>query len=118
MLTRGSFFEDVLSGWFGEAPMDVREDAGGFEIEVDLPGVEAGDIDIRVSEGELSIKASRKWSKTEGKASFCRTFSKAFILPETVDSNVISATYKQGVLRVVVPKKIGAPVRKIEVETQ
>jgi HSP20 family protein len=120
MLQKWSPFNDMLDTFlFGsyDRPMDTRESEKGFEIEVDLPGVEPADIDIGVSEGKLSIKAERKWAKAGGHAAFHRSFSESFILPSTVDSNEISATYAHGVLRVSLPKRAGPPARKVEVRT-
>lgn len=119
MLQRWFSFDDLFSEFLGtarNAPYDVREDARRFEVEVDLPGVEPADIDIRVAGGKLSIRAERKWAKEGEKASFRRSFAETFVLPETVDANGISATCSQGVLKVVLPKRVGPPERRVEVK--
>jgi HSP20 family protein len=117
MLQKWYPFNDLFDLFgLGERPMDVREDDKGFEIEVDVPGMNLADIDIGVADGKLSIKAERKWAKSGGKAAFHRSFHEAFVLPETVDSEAITATYTQGVLKVVVPKRAGPPMRKVEVK--
>jgi HSP20 family protein len=120
MLQRWSIFDDMC-GLFGliphDTPMDVREGEKGFEIDVDLPGVDPADIDIGVSGNRLSIKAERKWAKSGDRATFRRSFSETFALPVAVDSDGISATYAQGVLRVAVPKKAAALARRVEVRT-
>lgn len=110
MLQKWSPFEELFCG------PNVREDGKGFEIEVDLPGVDPTNIDIGVSGDKLSIKAERKYAKSWGQASFYRSFHENFVLPETVDSEGITATYTQGVLRVTVPKRAGPPTRKVEVK--
>jgi HSP20 family protein len=116
MLPRVSFLDDMLSEFLGYSPMDVREDDKGFEIDVDLPGVDPGDIDIQVKDGSMSIKAERKWAKTGAKASFRRSFSETFALPANVDSDAISATYAHGVLKVAVPRRTGPSGRRVEVK--
>lgn len=120
MLQRWFPFDDVVSEFLGftrDIPCDVREDDKGFEIEVDLPGVNPADIDIGVSGGKLSLKANRKWAKTGERATFHRSFSETFVLPQTVDFEGILATYSHGVLRVTVPKRAGPAIKKIEVKT-
>ena len=119
MLQNWSVFDDMCN-MFGlptqDVPMDVRENDKGFEIEVDLPGVEPADIDIGILDGKLSVKAERKWAKTGERAAFRRSFFETFVLPQTVDSDGISATYARGVLRVVIPKRVGSSIRKVEVK--
>ncbi len=119
MLQRRFTFDDLFSEFLGaarNAPYDVHEGERGFEVEVDLPGVEPADIDIRVSGGKLSIKAERKWAKENGKAAFRRSFAETFVLPDTVDPDGISATCGQGVLKVTLPKRAGSPERRVEVK--
>lgn len=104
-------FLDIL-----DTPMDVRENEKEFDLEVDLPGVEPADIEVAVSGDKLSIRAERKWAKTEGKSAFQRSFSQSFSLPATVDSQGISATYSHGVLKVAVPKRAGPASRRVEIK--
>jgi HSP20 family protein len=119
MLQKWSLFDDMYN-LFGlpvhDAPMDVREDEKEFEIEVDLPGVDPANINIGVLGNKLSVKADRKWAKNNGRAAFSRSFAETFILPQTVDIDGISATYGQGVLRVMIPKKDAPAARKVEVK--
>ena len=119
MLQKWSLFDDmynILGLPVHDAPMDVREDEKGFEVEVDLPGIDPANIDIGVSGGKLSVKAERKWAKSNGRTAFSRSFAETFILPQTADPDGVSATYSQGVLRVVIPKKGGPVTRKLEVK--
>lgn len=95
-----------------DSPTDLRENENGFEIEVDLPGVDPKDIDISTENGKLSIKAERKWLK------FKRSYSESFSLPSSVDVDAITAIYKQGVLAVTIPKKSTPQSKKIVVKIE
>lgn len=119
MLQKWSLFDDmysILGLNAHDAPMDIREDEKRFEVEIDLPGMEPADIDIKVAGDRLTINAQRKWSKPGAQATFRRSFSEAFTLPRLVDSERISATYSSGVLLVVIPKVEGAAARRVEVK--
>jgi HSP20 family protein len=115
MLGKWFTFDDMLYGSLKDIPCDVFENDKEFELDVDLPGVNPEEIDVKVEENKLFIKAERKWSKSRG--SFSRSFLETFLIPQLTDSGNISATYSCGVLRVVIPKQQSAPVaRKIEVK--
>jgi len=118
MLERKDWFDSLFHDFLGlrDVPMDVRENDNGFEVEVDLPGVEPADIDIQVLDGKLYIKAERKWAKSGVKAAFSRSFHETFVLPTSVDSSGITATYTQGVLKVAIPKRTDSSARKVEVK--
>lgn len=121
MLQKWSLFDDMYS-LLGldahDAPMDIREDEKHFEVEIDLPGMEPADIDIRVAGDRLTVKAQRKWSKPGAQAAFRRSFSETFTLPRSIDSEKISATYSSGVLLVTIPKGEVAAARKVEVKVE
>lgn len=104
--------------------MDIAETETGYEVTADLPGVEEKDVDVSVVEGVLRIKGERKSEKEEKKKNYHRTersfgrFERAIALPEGVDQDKIAATFKQGVLHVVLPKSAKAKetAKKIEVK--
>lgn len=118
--------EDVLE-WMGEqleqtrlsvggeiaAAVDVGEWDGELVVEADLPGYEREDIDVRVTDHTLHIDAEHKAEREE--LSYLRKervktdVSRKITLPEEVDEDEVSATYENGVLTVVLPKKRGRP---------
>jgi HSP20 family protein len=102
-----SFFENNSA----VPAVNIAESKDNFKIEVAAPGLEKTDFKIDVDNDVLYIsseKESKKDSKDEKYV--CREFSyssfkRAFTLPEDIDVEKISASHKDGVLTVVVPKK-------------
>jgi len=98
----------VGSNW---APaVDIKEEDDRFVIHADIPGVSAEDIDISMEKGVLTIKGERKHEAEENKEGYHRiersygTFMRRFALPKNVDAENISASSKDGVVELVLPK--------------
>lgn len=101
--------------------LDLREDANAYHVEIELPGLRQENIDVSFSEGELTVKGSRAWEKSEGTTwhrrergagAFERTVS--FTVP--VNGEKIDASFKDGVLTVTLPKAEEAKPRKVTVK--
>ncbi len=90
--------------------VDIVEDDKQFVLTADLPDVNQKDIDVRVDDGALTLRAERKLESDESKDKFRRiersygAFVRRFSLPPTIDSDGIDARYKNGVLRLTLPK--------------
>ncbi len=113
------FFEDLEPG-FGllrstdekawSPAVDIYEDEKEIVIKADLPEVEEEDIDVRVEDAQMTIKAERKFENEEKKDNYHRverrygSFLRTFALPETVEAEKIAANYDKGVLKVTLPK--------------
>ncbi len=114
------FAEETTNG--GWAPrVDVREEEGRYVIFADVPGVAPADIEISMDKGVLTIKGERKSESTTETAKLTRverrhgSFQRSFALPDSADADAITATGKNGVLEVAIPKKAQAAPRKIQV---
>lgn len=99
----------------------VRRD-GEVELRFDLPGIDTESIDVTVDRGLLTVSAKRADEYAESEKPFVRerimgTFTRQLRLSDTVDAEKISASYDDGVLRVIVPLTERAQPRKIEVST-
>lgn len=128
---RGSLF-DTPPLWrrpmtWGAAPaVDIVEKDGGFEVTVELPGMDEKSIEVNVANGCLTIKGEKQEEKEEKKKDYylherqIGSFERHFALPEGVDTDKIEASFKNGVLTVRLPKKPEAikPEKKIEVKTR
>jgi HSP20 family protein len=120
----GRLFGDSDSGgaitqW---APrVDIREEDKRFVILADIPGVDPKNIEVSMDKGVLSIKGERKSETNEETAKVKRVersygaFLRSFVLPDSADSDAISATGKNGVLEVSIPKKAQTTPRRIDV---
>ncbi len=102
--------------------IDIREEANRFVVEVDIPGVAAKEVELTFENGVLTIEGSREKQETEENVSLFRserkhgTFLRRLSLPELVDDEKISASGKDGVLTILLPKKEKVQPKKIQVD--
>lgn len=123
--------EKFLGGWFpttlsGEGPwgpaVDVRETENEVIIEMEIPGLEPGDLDVSVTDGALTVKGEKKLVREEKTGDFCvaerswGSFSRRVTLPAPVDAEKAEAVHRQGVLTITLPKTEKAKAKKIEVK--
>ena len=104
--------------------MDIKDGEDNVEVRCDLPGVDRKDLDISVSGNVLTIKGEKKDEKEEKDSSWYRreswsgSFQRSVTLPDEVDPNRADATMKDGVLKLVLPKKEEKKRKKIEVKVK
>ena len=102
-------FDD--SKFFRTPLSNVSEDDTGFHLTAELPGLEKGDLEITIHDGNIEIKGERKEEHEEKKEGFVRreysssSYYRNFKLPENVDEEKIDATLDKGVLKLDLPKK-------------
>jgi HSP20 family protein len=116
--------------WFGGLENDksnvpavnIKENEKDFELELAVPGRKKEDFQIEINENVLTISTESKTEENVEKDNYTRrefayaSFKRAFTLPETIDEDNIKATYDNGILKFVLPKKAEAlpkPKRKI-----
>jgi len=105
-----------------EPAIDMFERDGSVVVKAEMPGIEADKIDVPVSDGELRISGERSEEKEVKEQDYYRSERKygrvyrAIALPEGCDAEQVSATIKDGVIEVVIPRKAAAAGRKIEVK--
>jgi HSP20 family protein len=103
--------------------VDVSENEKEILVSADLPGVDPQGVEITVKENILTLTGERKAEKEEKDESYHRveraygSFTRSFVLPSTVDETKVSADYKDGVLRVHLPKREEVQPRKIVVKS-
>ena len=106
------------------APLvNTRESETAYYIDVDLPGVKKEDINIDIKENTLTISGERSIKKEVKEEDYYKVetsfgkFQRMFTLPDNVDVENISASSKDGVLEIVIPKKEKAQdIKKIEIK--
>jgi HSP20 family protein len=123
---------DLLTQTFGEEDLwpfgrispslDVSESDQAVEVRMDVPGIDAKEIDIQISSGNmLTISGTRKeeheekgktWHRIERR---CGSFSRSLLLPCAVKEDGVNAKYRDGVLTVTLPKTDEAKAHKIKV---
>ena len=102
--------------------MDIYEEAERFVVLADVPGVDAKDIDITADKGVLTIRGERRVEKKEtDKKGYERvertsgSFLRRFTLPESANTENITAKQTNGVLEVSIPKQPQVQPRRISV---
>ena len=104
--------------------VDIAENEKAYEITAEVPGMDEKNIEVKVANGNLTIKGEKQEEKEEKKKDYYLrernfgSFERSFSVPEGVDADKIEANFKKGVLTVTLPKKPEAqkPAKKIEVK--
>ena len=105
--------------------VDIVEKDKAFEVTAELPGLSESDVDVKVADNRLVITGEKKEEHERDDKGYhlsernYGSFMRSFSLPEGVDSGKIDATFKNGVLKVTLPKTAGAarkPEKKIPVK--
>jgi HSP20 family protein len=103
-------------------PVDIAEDEKEYIVKAELPGINKEDIKVTVEGGVLSITGERKAEKEEKNKKYHRiersygTFTRTFTLPEAASAEKVSAEFKDGVLKVHLPKDEKAKPKSVEVK--
>jgi HSP20 family protein len=103
-------------------PINVSEDGENLYATAELPGVQAEEIDITIEEESLLIKGQRRVSSEDEGASFHRrereggAFNRKISLPTRIAPNKVTATTKDGILRITLPKAEEVKPRKIDIK--
>ncbi len=106
--------------------IDIRESDNETVIEAELPGMKKEDVDVSISNGTLTVKAERREEKEKNRRGFYSlarswsVFEKTIPLPDGIDIDHVEASFKRGVLRVILPKTAGARerIRQIPVSVE
>jgi len=127
---------DLVDDLFGEKALSVQNERKALTLEfdisetedhiivkTDLPGIDLKDLDIEVVDRVLTLKGNKKEEHEEKTEHYRRierrfgSFCRSLLLPDNVEAEKIEAAYKDGVLKVTIPKSESAKPKKIEVKT-
>ena len=125
-LLNDDFFGGITNERFNSTvpAVNVKENNDDFTIEVAAPGFEKKDFKVDLNNNLLEISSQKEINNEEAngrvvRKEFCySSFKRTFSLPETVESDKIKATYKDGILSIQIPKREEAkvkPVRQISI---
>jgi len=104
--------------------IDVSETKNDLVVEAEVPGMDPKDIDISLSDGTLTIKGERKHEKEEKEKDYhliersYGTFTRMVRLPTEVKRDKISASYKNGILKVILPKSEEAMTKEVKIKVE
>lgn len=101
--------------------VEVRDARDAFVVSAELPGVEKEDLKVEVTDGVLSLTGSKKQETVSDEQRVYRAersygeFKRAILLPDTVDAGKIDAVFRNGVLKITLPKKEEAAPKQIAI---
>ena len=102
--------------------VDISEDDTEYLIQAELPEVPREQVNITVENGQLTFTGSRSFEEETKNRKYHRveraygSFTRTFALPDDADAERIHAEYKDGVLKIHMPKSEAARPRRIEVK--
>ena len=111
--------ETALNAW--TPTVDIYEDQDAFLLKLELPEVNKEDIKVNLNENVLSISGERRFENEDKRDGYHRVersygqFYRSFTLPPNINAEMINAEYKDGVLRLSLPKKEEAKPKAISV---
>jgi HSP20 family protein len=120
--TLSRIWKEELPRGVWSPPVDILEKENEVILKVDLPEMNQNDVDIKVEENTLIIRGERKFIKETPAGNYLQierpygTFQRTFAVPKVIDQEKIKAAYKDGVLRVVLPKREEVHPKQILVE--
>jgi HSP20 family protein len=112
--------ETAINAW--TPAVDIFEDENQFVIKAELPEVGRDDVKVSLNENTLSITGERRIENEEKREGYHRVersygqFYRSFTLPPNADAERIGAQFKEGVLRLSIPKREEAKPKQIEVK--
>jgi HSP20 family protein len=102
--------------------VDIYENKEQIVLEAELPGMNREDFDLTVENNVITLRGERRFEKKEDTDNYHRveraygSFTRSFTLPNTVSGEGASADYRNGVLRVTLPKREETKARRLEVK--
>lgn len=101
--------------------VDIFENKDHIVLEAELPGMNREDFDLSIENNVITLKGERRFEKKDDGDNYHRversygSFTRSFTLPQTVQPDEVVAEYRNGVLRVKMPKRDEVRARRIEI---
>jgi HSP20 family protein len=97
---------------------NILENNQGFELQLAIPGIQKEDVKISLEKNILNVSSEKEAAKIDEDTRFTRrefvfgTFSRSFTLPDTIDTDKIGADFKDGILKITLPKRAETKISK------
>ena len=104
--------------------VDVSENKDNVIINTEIPGMSKDDVKVSVQDNILTLSGEKRQEKEEKDANYHRmersygSFSRSFTLPTSVQPNKVKATYKDGILRITLPKTEEVKPKEIPISVE
>lgn len=119
-ITRAFGDEGIARGSWNPS-VDIYENKDQIVLEAELPGMNREDFDLSVENNVITLRGERRFEKKDDGDNYHRversygSFTRSFTLPQTVSAEGAVAEYRNGVLRVTLPKREEVKARRIEI---
>lgn len=116
-----SFNDEGIGRGAWTPTVDIFENKDQIVLEAELPGMNREDFDLTIENNVLTLRGERRFEKSDEMDNYHRveraygTFTRSFTLPQTVSGEGATAEYRNGVLRVALPKREEVKARRIEI---
>ncbi len=116
--------EEGLSGGGWSPSVDIYENEEAFTLEADLPGVKPEDFKLSIENRTLTLQGERRFEKKSESDNYHRversygSFTRTFTLPSTINVEEVQAEFKDGILRVTLPKREEVKPRQIQIQVK
>ncbi len=113
---------EEISRWVPS--LDLSETKDSYIVKAEIPGMEPKDIDISLQADLLTIRGEKKQEKEEKEENYhfiersYGSFSRSIRLPQEIKGNKIKASYKEGILKVILPKSEEAKKKEVKVKVE
>ncbi len=120
----GSLLSDSLNSGMLKPTLDIGASEKEYAISIEVPGVTQKDVKLEIAHNTLTVRGEKKQEKEEKNKDFYRversygSFQRVLSLPEDADQDKVTATFKDGVLAITIPRKPmpAAAVKQIEIK--
>ncbi|MBV9960244.1 MAG: Hsp20/alpha crystallin family protein [Acidobacteria bacterium] len=116
-----AFGEEGIARGAWNPSVDIYENKDQIVLEAELPGMKREDFDLSIENNVITLRGERRFEKQDDGDNYHRversygSFARSFTLPQTVQADEVAAEYRNGVLRVTMPKREEVKARRIEV---
>jgi HSP20 family protein len=116
-----SFGEEGIARGAWNPNVDIYENKDQIVLEAELPGMKREDFDLTIENSVITLRGERHFEKKDETDNYHRversygSFTRSFTLPQTVSGEGVKAEYRDGVLRVTLPKREETKARRIEI---
>lgn len=103
-------------------PVNIYETENDIVLKAELPGVDPKDVEIRIEDNTLYLKGERKFEQEVKEQNYHRversygSFARSFSLPNSIMADKVKAEYKDGLLRLTMPKREEAKPKTIKID--
>jgi HSP20 family protein len=121
----GRQFEDegIARGSWSPS-VDIYENKDQIVLEAELPGMKREEFELSIENNVLTLRGERQFEKKQETDNYHRveraygSFTRSFTLPNTISGEGVTADYRNGVLRVIIPKREETRARRIEIKSE